>query len=149
MTVTEIERAACTILARAPRESWQDTWDGSGRAPYVAEADRYIRAVLADPEFHDRPGRWYGDLLDSPISTYAADLYEPTRRHYWEWVWYQLVNATRLAVAITDYRRLGRPAGDQTISIGPVDVITSLAAEVAEFVDRERSNNATFRAALG
>lgn len=152
-TITELEMAACTILAAAPAVTTYlspnnpasriltrydpalDTDPGFARA-----ARAYVRSVISDPEFNEQPGAWLGELLDADPEYLPSD--DEASRDWIAYQFYSLVAASRLAVEITRYRRDGRAGSEYDTHIGSVAVVTtSLAAGLADYVATAIRNN--------
>jgi hypothetical protein len=139
--VPDVERAACTILARrisARREladwvarivaepSFTEYLDGAladdirEHRHEITTAESLVRRGLAGSaaealaEYPERIGTEYPHPLDRSLD---------------EAVW-------RLGSAVVEFRRDGRREGDRTSDIGGFTVTTSLAAAVAEYADR-------------
>lgn len=116
--VTEIERAACTLLAK----------HNFIRDPVVLD---FVRHIISDPDFHETPGQgegWHFKLYD--VDHENAELYPDTE------YWFCMLDraALYLAVSIAMYREEGRPTGDQVTEIGSgFRVSSSLAANVVEY----------------
>ncbi len=116
--VTEIERAACTLLVK----------HGFIHDPIVLD---YVRHITADPDFCEYPGTGEGLQFKLHDIDHANEEQYPDREY-----WFCMLDkaAYNLALNVAGYRRSGRPTGDQTTEIGGgFQISSSLAANVVEY----------------
>ena len=127
--VPEIERAACTMLARALDRIAN---------PELAE---WVRRLLADPECTEGcpKGAHPNDL--HPSFTYKGSGGPLDDDQWWLRAYLRDRAIADLAGALAIYRLAGRPEGDQTSWLygsgeeGSIGITSSLAAAVAEYCE--------------